>query len=305
MKNIKNTVAAAVVAFAVALSVVTSLAAVSFVTGSFAEEECSHTETMWVQISDGCAQFCMDCGKMLTEEQPHDWKIAGTYDDEEDFELYGCTGMRHRGVVCSRCECFGGIDIEPLGHKYVNGVCERCGDACNHDGATHVEGTQEATCTAKGFTGNTVCDICGGTVTEGTEIPALGHDYVTNGAADPTCVNPGSTGKKVCSVCGDVKEEASEIPALGHSYINGVCERCGEADPSVTPVQEETEAPEDTKAPDDDTSTQGPSIGDSDGAAIDGAPQGCGGTVACGAALLLLTAATVAVIRKKTDKKRF
>ena len=46
----------------------------------------------------------------------------------------------------------------------------------------------EATCEEKGFTGNTVCADCGETVAEGTEIAALGHNYVDGVCAN--CNNP-------------------------------------------------------------------------------------------------------------------
>lgn len=62
-------------------------------------------------------------------EQPHDYRIVGEYDEEEDFEIYGCEGQRSRGVMCSRCECKSRTDIEPLGHNFVNGVCTRCAKA--------------------------------------------------------------------------------------------------------------------------------------------------------------------------------
>ena len=54
---------------------------------------------------------------------------------------------------------------------------------CKHTN-TKVEGAVEATCEEKGHTGKTVCADCGETVDEGTEIAALGHNYV-----DGVCTN--------------------------------------------------------------------------------------------------------------------
>ena len=79
-------------------------------------------------------------------------------------------------------------------------VCTVCGDtvkgtaipATGH--TTEVQGAKAATCTEDGYTGDTVCTVCGETVTEGTAIPATGHNYVD--------------GK--CTVCGD--EEKVEKP---------------------------------------------------------------------------------------------
>jgi hypothetical protein len=66
--------------------------------------------------------------------------------------------------------------------------------ACQHTN-TKVEGAVEATCTAAGFTGNTVCADCGEQIAAGTEIAALGHAFVDGtcaacGAADPDYVKP-------------------------------------------------------------------------------------------------------------------
>ena len=60
--------------------------------------------------------------------------------------------------------------------------------ACQHTNTT-TEGTVEATCEEKGFTGNTVCADCGELIAEGTEIAALGHNYEGN----------------TCTVCGNPK----------------------------------------------------------------------------------------------------
>jgi hypothetical protein len=46
---------------------------------------------------------------------------------------------------------------------------------CEHE-ETSLSGAKDATCTEKGYTGDLVCDTCGQTVTEGEDIPALGHD---------------------------------------------------------------------------------------------------------------------------------
>ncbi len=53
--------------------------------------------------------------------------------------------------------------------------------SCSHADTT-VEGKTDATCTEAGYTGDTVCTVCGATVTEGEVIEATGHNYV-----DGTC----------------------------------------------------------------------------------------------------------------------
>ena len=49
----------------------------------------------------------------------------------------------------------------------------------NHDGGTEVKNTKAATCTEKGYTGDTYCKGCGVKLEDGTEIPALDHDWDT------------------------------------------------------------------------------------------------------------------------------
>ena len=57
---------------------------------------------------------------------------------------------------------------------------------CEHKGTTHIADAVAATCTAEGYTGNSVCDICGRVVTKGIATPVIAHTYVDG----------------VCSVCG-------------------------------------------------------------------------------------------------------
>ncbi len=90
---------------------------------------------------------------------------------------------------------------------------------CAHP-TTNLTGAAAATCTAAGYTGDTVCTVCGETVTAGSVIPALGHNYSDAVTTPATC---GTAGVRTytCSRCGDAYTEA--IPATGaHSYDSGV-----------------------------------------------------------------------------------
>lgn len=81
-------------------------------------------------------------------------------------------------------------------------ACAGCGEKL--DFAPHsneVAGKQDATCTDDGYTGDTVCPVCGYVVAGGVAIPATGHSY-QNG---------------VCTAC-SAKEPAKDegaIPATG------------------------------------------------------------------------------------------
>ena len=83
-------------------------------------------------------------------------------------------------------------------------------DPKNHDGGTEVKDAKPATCTEKGYTGDTYCKGCGVKLSEGTDIPAAGHDW-----AAATCTTP-----KTCKVC-----KATEGNALGHKLTHVAAKR--------------------------------------------------------------------------------
>ena len=91
------------------------------------------------------------------------------------------------------------------------------GCACKHE-QTHLVNAAAATCTAAGYTGDTVCDACEETVAEGSAIAALGHEPgERTGEAEPTCTDEGYTGDILCAVCGAIAQAGEAIPAAGHS----------------------------------------------------------------------------------------
>ena len=90
----------------------------------------------------------------------------------------------------------------------------------NHDGGTEVKNAKAATCTEKGYTGDTYCKGCGVKLSDGTDIPATDHDWGDwtsngNGTHTRACKHDSShpqtdacsggkatcTEKAVCSVC--------------------------------------------------------------------------------------------------------
>ena len=76
---------------------------------------------------------------------------------------------------------------------------------------------KNATCTEDGYTGDTVCAICGKVNIAGNTIPAKGHTEVIDAAVEPTCTEPGKTEGKHCSVCNEILVAQTEIPATGHT----------------------------------------------------------------------------------------
>ena len=85
----------------------------------------------------------------------------------------------------------------------------------NHS-LTKVINKKDATCTEDGYTGDTVCAICGKEITKGEAIEAKGHIEAIDAAVGPTCTEPGKTECKHCSVCNEVLIAQEVIPATGH-----------------------------------------------------------------------------------------
>lgn len=86
----------------------------------------------------------------------------------------------------------------------------------NHS-LTKVINKKDATCTEDGYTGDTVCAICGKEITKGETIQSKGHTEVIDAAKAPTCTKSGKTEGKHCSVCNAIIVAQTEIPATGHT----------------------------------------------------------------------------------------
>lgn len=95
---------------------------------------------------------------------------------------------------------------------------------------TKVINKKDATCTEGGYTGDTVCAICGKEITKGETIQAKGHTEVIDPAVAPTCTEPGKTEGKHCSVCNEVLVAQEVIPATGHTeeIVPGKAPTCTE-----------------------------------------------------------------------------
>ena len=69
-------------------------------------------------------------------------------------------------------------------------ACAACGDKLSYAGHTRtVENEKKATCTEEGYTGDTVCSVCGYVIATGETVPAAGHEYGDGGH---------------CAVCGGI-----------------------------------------------------------------------------------------------------
>ena len=86
----------------------------------------------------------------------------------------------------------------------------------NHS-LTKVTNKKDATCTEDGYTGDTVCAICGKEITKGETIQSKGHTEVIDAAVAATCTKTGLTEGKHCSVCNEILVSQEVIPAKGHT----------------------------------------------------------------------------------------
>ena len=97
---------------------------------------------------------------------------------------------------------------------------------CTHD-KTHIEGKTLSDCTVGGYTGDTVCDICGKVVEQGQTLEPGEHQEAVLYVKDATCYVTGYTGDTYCSVCNIKLAEGTVTPKLEHEYEDNVCKNCG------------------------------------------------------------------------------
>ena len=78
----------------------------------------------------------------------------------------------------------------------------------NHDGGTEVKNAKDATCTEKGYTGDTYCKGCNAKLYDGTDIPATGHDLKHTAAKRATTRAEGNIEYWYCSGCDKYYKDA-------------------------------------------------------------------------------------------------
>lgn len=191
-----------------------------------------------------CANYavCSVCGQNYGElDLNHsfgEWKIT---------KAPRCTRSGEEQRVCSICGTAEKRSVKPLGHKMT------------------VRNSKPATCAQEGYTGYSVCSICG-IIIDGTVIPKLDHSYgewkiisvpsctatgekerictvcddkeiqsidatghqeSTENVKEASCTEEGYTGDIICTVCGEILEQGTVIPKLNHAYTDGKCTICG------------------------------------------------------------------------------
>ena len=200
-------------------------------------------------------------------------------------------------------------------------ACAACGDRLDYAAHTpKVEGAQGATCTEEGYTGDTVCSVCGYVIEEGETIPAAGHAWsepawrwsddgeefvasfacendpshtleltaapTSEVASEPTCIEPGTTRYRaeveLDGVTYAAEATAADIPELGHRFEDGVCTVCGAEDEGYVAPQRPDPRPEPEPV---ETDPELPTTGDATAVGLLGALACGGAALAIGAAL--------------------
>ena len=98
---------------------------------------------------------------------------------------------------------------------HAKAVCEVCKqeygtvDATKHDGGTEIKNAKAATCTEKGYTGDTYCKGCNAKLSDGKDIPAAGHKLKHVPAKNPTTFVAGNIEYWYCTVCGKYFRDAA------------------------------------------------------------------------------------------------
>ena len=142
------------------------------------------------------------------------YSAGGSYNSNADVTLYAvwksntCSHSYNAGTITTAATC------KSTGVR--TRTCTLCGatkketiakNPSNHAGGTTVKNAKTATCTAKGYTGDTYCLGCGAITVKGKDVAAKGHSY--NSGTITTAATCKSTGvrTRTCTVCKATKTE--------------------------------------------------------------------------------------------------
>ena len=178
--------------------------------------------------------------------------------DIENFTFYGWTtekidseSTQKPAVLSGEYTPFGSITL------YAVYTCTKSDNItyyttapipCQHEN-TKTVGAKDATCTEKGYTGDTVCADCGKVLAKGEDVKELGHAYCEEITKPATCVNNGEI-TYYCPRCKVIytdiipktgihswvpldaeTHKCENCPAVAtHIYLNGEC-ACGRKEP--------------------------------------------------------------------------
>ena len=140
--------------------------------------------------------YCKSCGEKLQTGTEIDM-IEHSWDAGNVTIQPNCTTQGEKTYTCSKCNKTKTEIISATGHV-----------------ETEIREAKEATCTEKGYTGDTYCKACGEKLQTGTETDMIEHSWdAGNVTIQPDCTTKGEK-TYTCSKCNKTKTEI--IPATGH-----------------------------------------------------------------------------------------
>ena len=181
---------------------------------------------------------CRDCGETFAEPNIIGDPLGhapGDAEEENRVEPTCTTEGSYDSVVrCQRCgkalsSVHEKLAMAPHADNDRNGYCDDCGEYICVHAETALVNDAAPGCTAGGYSGDTVCLICGVTLEYGVTLPANGHTPILSKAAKPaTCLTPGYTAEYTCASCGTVTSASIDVPVSSHADGNGdgLCDLC-------------------------------------------------------------------------------
>ena len=99
-------------------------------------------------------------------------------------------------------------------------ACSGCADKLDYEVHTpKTVNAKAATCTEDGYTGDTVCSVCGYEISQGEAVPATGHAWGEWAVSEPaTCTADGTETASCDNGCGAEDTRVEEGSALGHDW---------------------------------------------------------------------------------------
>ncbi|MBQ9762506.1 MAG: hypothetical protein IJV82_05450, partial [Oscillospiraceae bacterium] len=183
---------------------------------SYKDSYVSASGHSWTEATCNTAMTCATCGAVSGNSLGHSYKSLVT--------APGCTTDGYTTYTCTICgDSYKDSYVSASGHSWSEATCTApmtctaCGKTNgNALGHSYKSVVTTGTCLTDGYTTYT-CLVCGHSYKD-NYVTASGHSWT-----DATCTAP-----MTCTVCGNTAGTA-----LGHSYVGGVCQNCGEAEPST------------------------------------------------------------------------
>lgn len=169
------------------------------------------SDTDWSQVTKETGNNVLDNAEKSFTRTDHEHKYTDTVIPPT------CT---ERGCTVHLCACGDKREdsyTPPLGHRYRDGICVRCGILDPNRDTQHehdfIPTVTKPTCLTEGFT--TYACSCGECYTK-DYVSAVGHKTQLQNVKTAGCMTGGYTGDEVCTFCGKVFKQGSVIFALGH-----------------------------------------------------------------------------------------